>query len=130
MWLYNNQPLNEVPENAYGYVYLITNLLSNKKYIGKKLFWFKKTKMVKGKKKRFKVESDWKDYWSSSEDVKIDVKKIGSENFKREILYICSNRGLCNYLEAREQMDRRVLESIEYYNGNIQCRIHRNHLKI
>lgn len=130
MWIYNNQPLNDIPENAYGYVYLITNLLTNKKYIGKKLFWFRKTKVIKGKKKRLKVESDWKDYWSSSEDVKIDVEKFGAEHFKREILHICPNKGSCNYLEAREQMDRRVLESNDYYNGTIQCRIHRTHIKL
>jgi len=120
----------EVPDDAYGYVYLITNTITGKKYIGKKLFWFKKTKMVKGKKKRLKVESDWKDYWSSSDEVKKDVLSLGEENFIREILHICPNKGSCNYLEAREQMDRRVLETDEYYNGQIQCRVHRTHIKV
>ena len=130
MWLYNNSSIEQIPENAYGYVYLITNLITNKKYIGKKLFWFKKTKTVKGKRKRLKVESDWKDYWSSSEEVKKDVQELGENNFKREILHICGNKGMCNYLEAREQMDRRVLESNDYYNGTIQCRIHKTHIKL
>ncbi len=130
MWLYNNSSIEQIPENAYGYVYLITNLITNKKYIGKKLFWFKKTKIVKGKRKRLKVESDWKDYWSSSEEVKKDVQELGENNFKREILHICGNKGMCNYLEAREQMDRRVLESNDYYNGTIQCRIHKTHIKL
>jgi len=130
MWYYKDQPIEDIPSDIYGYVYLITNLTNNRKYIGKKLFWFRKTKTIKGKKKKIKVESDWKDYWSSSEDVKIDVEKLGIENFKREILYLCKNKGMCNYLEAREQMDRRVLESDEYYNGTIQCRIHKSHIKL
>jgi hypothetical protein len=130
MWLYKDSPLLEVPETAYGYVYLITNTITGRKYIGKKLFWFRKTKQVKGKKKRIKVESDWRDYWSSSEEVKKDVETLGVDNFIREILYICPNKGSCNYLEAREQMDRRVLETDDYYNGQIQCRVHRTHIKI
>jgi hypothetical protein len=108
---------------------LITNNYTGRKYIGKKLFWFKKTKVVKGKRKRLKVESDWRTYWSSSDEVQQDVKVLGEQLFTREILHICSNKGMCNYLEAREQMDRRVLESTDYYNGTIQCRIHKTHIK-
>ena len=130
MWLYNSSPLEEIPETAYGYVYLITNTVTGRKYIGKKLFWFRKTKVLKGKKKRIKVESDWRDYWSSSDEVKKDVDALGTDKFIREILHICPNKGSCNYLEAREQMDRRVLETENYYNGQIQCRVHRTHIKI
>ena len=129
MWLYKNNELEVIPDDAYGYVYLITNTITNRRYIGKKLFWFRKTKVVKGKKKRLKVESDWREYWSSSDELRADVLTLGAENFVREILHICPNKGLCNYLEAREQMDRRVLESEDYYNGQIQCRVHRTHIK-
>jgi hypothetical protein len=129
MWIYDNNPLIDIPETAYGFVYLITNITNGKKYIGKKLFWFRKTKQVKGKKKRIKVESDWRDYWSSSDEVKKDVETVGADKFIREILHICPNKGLCNYLEAREQMDRRVLETEDYYNGQIQCRVHKTHIK-
>ncbi len=129
MWIYNNKPLEEIPEKAYGYVYLITNNQTGKKYIGKKLFWFSKTKQVKGKKKRTKVESDWRDYWSSSDELKKDVETLGTDKFTREILHICGNKGMCNYLEAKEQMIREVLESDKYYNSQIQCRVHRTHIK-
>jgi hypothetical protein len=129
MWLYNGNPLELIPDDAYGYVYLITNTATNRKYIGKKLFWFRRTKVVKGKKKRLKVESDWRDYWSSSDEVKADVETHGADKFIREILHICPNKGLCNYLEAREQMDRRVLETEDYYNGQVQCRVHKTHIK-
>ena len=130
MWLYNSSPFEEIPETAYGYLYLITNTITGRKYIGKKLFWFRKTKVLKGKKKRIKVESDWREYWSSSDEVKKDVETLGADKFIREILHICPNKGSCNYLEAREQMDRRVLETEDYYNGQIQCRVHRTHIKI
>jgi hypothetical protein len=130
MWLYNKTPLEEIPENAYGYVYLITNIITGRKYIGKKLFWFRKTKVLKGKKKRLKVESDWKDYWSSSDELKADIAKLGINNFSREILHICPNKGLCNYLEAKEQMLRCVLETDQYYNSQVQCRVHRTHIKM
>ena len=130
MWLYNKTPLEEIPENAYGYVYLITNITTGRKYIGKKLFWFRKTKVLKGKKKRLKVESDWKDYWSSSDELKADIAKLGINNFSREILHICPNKGLCNYLEAKEQMVRCVLETDQYYNSQVQCRVHRTHIKM
>ncbi len=129
MWIYENKPLEEIPEKAYGYVYLITNNQTGRKYIGKKLFWFSKTKQVKGKKKRTKVESDWRDYWSSSDELKKDVETLGTDKFTREILHICGNKGMCNYLEAKEQMIREVLESDKYYNSQIQCRVHRTHIK-
>ena len=70
-----------------------------------------------------KVESDWQDYWGSSDKLNEDVQTLGPENFSREILYFCNSRGLMSYLEAKEQFDRRVLESDEYYNGIINVRV-------
>jgi hypothetical protein len=130
MWLYKNVEFNIIPSEAYGYVYLITNKITGKMYIGKKLFWFRKQKTIKGKRKSIKVESDWRTYWSSSDEVKQDVVELGENNFTREILHICNNKGSCNYLEAKEQMLRNVLESDLYYNSQIQCRIHRKHVKL
>ena len=70
-----------------------------------------------------RVESDWRDYWGSSDHLQADVAELGPENFTREILYICNSRGLMSYLEAREQFERRVLETDEYYNGIINVRV-------
>lgn len=129
-WLYNSEPVNEIPEGSYSFVYLITNLTNGRKYIGKKLFWFTKTKMINGKKKKVKSESDWKDYWSSSDEVKKDVELLGKESFIREILHMCPNKGTASYFEAKEQMINEVLEYPDkWYNGQIQCRVHRNHIK-
>jgi len=129
-WLYKGVPFTEPDIKEMGFVYLITNNITGRKYIGKKLFWFSKSKTVKGKKKRIKVPSDWQEYWSSSDEVQKDVIAIGKDKFTREILHICTNKGSCNYLEAREQMDRRVLETEDYYNGQIQCRVHKTHLRL
>lgn len=129
-WLYHDAPLEEIPDGAYSFVYLITNLIDGRKYIGKKLFYFTKTKTIKGKKKKVKIESDWRDYWSSSDELKEDIQKLGQENFKREILHICPNKGTASYYEAKYQMINEVLEYPDkWYNGQIQVRVHKNHIK-
>jgi len=125
-WLYNNETIVELPDGTVGFVYLITNTKSNKKYIGKKLAQFKKTRPpLKGRKnkRRSTVESDWRDYWGSSDQLKADVAELGTTNFTREILYFCNSRGMLSYLEAKEQFDREVLLSTEYYNGIINVRV-------
>lgn len=137
-WFHRDQEVTELPENIVGFVYLITNLTNNRKYIGKKLAKFSKTKtrtvkLKSGEKKKKKIrtkeESDWRDYWSSSEELKRDVAELGPENFKREILHFCNSKGMLSYMELKEQMDNKVLESNDWYNGIIQCRIGKSHLK-
>jgi hypothetical protein len=125
-WTYQGKPVEEVPEQFIGFVYLITNLTNGKKYIGKKLAQFKKTRPpLKGKKRkrRSTVESDWKSYWGSSDKLLEDIKHLGEENFTREILHFCTTRGQLSYLEAKEQFDREVLLTEEYYNGIINVRV-------
>jgi len=125
-WKYNGNLVEEIADQYIGFVYIITNLTNNKKYIGKKLAKFKKTRPpLKGKKRKRKslVESDWQSYWGSSEHLLADVDELGPENFSREILYFCTTRGELSYLEAKEQFDRGVLLTDEYYNGIINCRI-------
>jgi hypothetical protein len=125
-WTYQGKPVDEIPEQYIGFVYLITNLTNGKKYIGKKLAQFKKTRPpLKGKKRkrRTTVESDWREYWGSSDKLNEDVSNLGEKNFTREILYFCTTKGQLSYLEAKEQFDREVLLSDEYYNGIINVRV-------
>jgi hypothetical protein len=132
MWLFEGQEFQEsdIADNI-GYVYMITNLTDGRRYIGKKLFYFSKTRQVKGRKKRTKVLSDWPTYWSSSPELQADVERLGADNFRRDILYLCKTKGTLSYIEAREQFSFRVLEQPEaWYNGIIQCRIHRSHVKL
>lgn len=125
-WTYRGKPVNEIPNEYEGFVYLITNLTNGRKYIGKKLAKFKTSKPpLKGKKNRRRgyKESDWQDYWGSSEKLQADVAALGEKNFTREILYLCKSRAEMSYIEAREQFDRRVLETDDYYNGIINVRV-------
>jgi hypothetical protein len=131
-WMMNGKEF-ELGENThkeiYGFVYLITCKKTNKQYIGKKFFWSSKTKTIKGKKKRSKVESDWKDYFGSNKVLIEDVKVNGKDNYTREILHLCKTKGECNYLEAYEQFTRKVLIGEDYYNEWIMVKVHRSHIK-
>jgi|TARA_B100000902_G_scaffold373672_1_gene401888 hypothetical protein len=125
-WTYKGKKIDELPEDCEAFVYLITNITDNRKYVGKKLAKFKTTKPpLKGRKnkRRGTKESDWRDYWGSSDNLLRDVEELGPKKFTREILYYCKSRGLASYLEAKEQFDRRVLETDEYYNGIINVRV-------
>jgi hypothetical protein len=106
-------------------------------YIGKKLAKFSKTttktvKLKNGNKKkkkiRSKIDSDWATYYGSSPELTKDVTALGTENFKREILFYCTSKAEMSYIEAREQFSRRVLETKDYYNGHIQVRVHGSHI--
>jgi hypothetical protein len=136
-WTYQNTVIETLPEDCVGFVYLITNTISGRMYIGKKLAKFAKTsyKMVKlkngtkkKKKIRSKIDSDWRDYYGSNLELNADVLKLGKENFTREILYYCTSKAQCSYIEAREQFTRKVLESKDYYNGQISVRVHGSHI--
>jgi hypothetical protein len=138
VWLYESKQVDQLPEDCVGFVYLITNKLTGRKYIGKKLAKFSKTtykivKLKNGNKKkkkiRSKIDSDWQLYYGSSPELTKDIEKLGIENFSREILYYCQSKSECSYIEAREQFARKVLESDDYYNGHIQVRVHGNHIK-
>ena len=98
-WTYKGKKITKIPDEYEGFVYLITN------------------------KRRGYKESDWKTYYGSSDRLNADVAQLGEKHFTREILYLCKGRGEMSYIEAREQFDRRVLETDDYYNGIINVRV-------
>ena len=138
MWLFEENQVKELPEDCVGFVYLITNLTNNRKYIGKKLAKFSKTSVKtvtlkngtkKKKKIRSKIDSDWQEFYRSSNELNKDIELLGKENFKREILFFSKSKAECSYIEAREQFINKVLESDDYYNNNIMIRVHGSHIK-
>jgi len=137
-WTFQGNTVEELPEDCIGFVYMIVNNISGKKYIGKKLAKFSKTtyktvKLKNGTKKkkkiRSKIDSDWQTYYGSNDQLNKDVAALGQDNFTREILFYCKSKAECSYIEAREQFTHRVLESADYYNGHIQVRVHGSHIK-
>jgi hypothetical protein len=137
-WYYQGSLVEQLPEDCVGFVYLITNNLTGKMYVGKKLAKFAKTsyktiKLKNGNKKkkkiRSKIDSDWQEYYGSSTELTEDINSQGPDKFTRQILYYCKSKAECSYIEAREQFSRRVLESNDYYNGQISVRVHGSHIK-
>lgn len=137
-WTYQGSVVEELPEDCVGFVYLIVNTVTGRKYIGKKLAKFSKTtyktiKLKNGTKKKKKIrghiESDWQTYYGSSVELTADIAQLGVDKFSREILHYCKSKSECTYIEARTQFERKVLESDDYYNGQISCRIHQSHIK-
>ena len=127
MWIYKTELIDELPNDVVGFVYLITNTQTLKKYIGKKLTHYTQSRPpLKGKTRRRHIRkpSDWPNYWGSSTALSADILHLGQKHFTREILHLCYSRAECNYLEAKEQFCRSVLETDEYYNSNIQVRVH------
>ena len=132
-WIYQGKeyqlPEGADPKNIQGFVYLLTNRNTGKKYIGKKLFWSAKSKQVKGKKKKFKIESNWKEYCGSSDFVQKDIIKDGDDVFSREILHICAMKAHCSYWETYEIFARHcLLNPDQYYNEWVSGRVRRAHL--
>ena len=129
-WIYKDSEFTEQDiGNDYGFVYVITHLTTGRKYIGKKFFYSVRTKVIKGKRKKTKAFSDWQTYYGSNAELQNDVQVHGKENFKREIIHLCKSKGECGYLEAKEQFDRCVLESEDYYNAWIMVKVRKTHIK-
>jgi hypothetical protein len=138
MWTFNNEIIETLPDDCIGFVYLIVNKANGRMYVGKKLAKFSRTstKTVtlkngtkKKKKVRSKIDSDWQEYYGSSIELNKDIELLGKDTFTRQILFFCKSKAECSYVEAREQFTRRVLESDDYYNGQISVRVHGSHIK-
>jgi len=132
MWYYNEEVFDETPEEYQGFVYMITEIDTGKKYIGKKFFWkpkvLPKTKTRK-RRVRTRVESDWRSYYGSSTEVKSLVEEKGVDNYRRDVLRLCKTKGECSYYEAKLQFEYDVLLRDDFYNEFIGCKIHSKHIR-
>ena len=131
-WLYKGAPIKDeqIPEKAIGFIYLMTQISTGKRYIGRKLLIKRTTKTVNGKKKKVVSASDWKDYWSSSPQIKEWIDEAGgTSDFTREILSFCSSKGSLVYLEELALYQMGVLESDDWINRNIRSKVYKTWCK-
>lgn len=128
-WTYHNKEFTgeEIGE-YFGMVYLITNTRTGRKYVGKKFFTKAARRQVKGKSKKVRIASDWEKYFGSNKVIQEEVKTLGEDVFKREILHLCKSRSECSYWETWEIFNRDALRTDDYYNDWVSCRIRKAHL--
>jgi hypothetical protein len=129
-WEYQGKTITEanIPAKAIGFLYIIQQLSTGRKYIGKKLLTFAKTKTVNKKKIKYRAESDWKDYWSSSPTLLELINEHGHDDFRRIILCFACSRSELNYYEESAQYRLGVLESDKWINSNIRSRIFKKNI--
>jgi len=136
-WIYID-PVH--PEDWFGFVYVITNKVTGRIYVGKKVFWNNlKKKLTKielaeqtgpGRKpthKRVTKESNWLTYWGSNKELLEDVKELGQDNFERKILKLCKSKKELTYYELHYQCKEEVLLT-NSYNDNILGKFYRRDL--
>ena len=109
-------------------MYLIEEIDTGMKYVGKKLFKKPAYRQVKGKRKKYQKDSDWRDYFGSSKSLQESLEERGPEGYRRIILHLCKKKGMMSYLEMKEQIEREVLLRDDYYNAFIGGKIHARHL--
>ena len=128
-WIYKNQAVTEDDIAChYGFVYIITNLSDNRKYIGRKYLTKAGYKTVKGKRKKIRISSGWENYWGSNKKLIEDVEKLGENLFTREIIRWCDSKSECSYYETYEIFNRQALLTEEYYNEWVTCKISKRHV--
>ena len=127
-WYYDGVPY-EYDGVSYGFVYLIENLSTGRKYIGRKYFTCAGYRQINGKKKKIRKPSDWQDYYGSNDTLKREVVETGKDNYRRIILHLCKSKSECAYFETYEIMSRHALLSENYYNDWVTAKIRKDHLK-
>lgn len=124
----SGKPITIPPDGAIGFIYVITRVDTGRKYIGKKLLKFSRSKVIKGKKKKFQVESDWLTYYGSNDDLLAEVKELGEDKFTRTIIQFCFSKSECNYMETKMIFTSGALLSEDYYNRWVSVRITKAHV--
>ena len=136
LWYLDDGSIESFPEDQingyYGFTYIITNLKTNKFYIGKKAFIHNKKKKLTKKEiaeqsgpgrrattRIDQVDSGWKSYYGSSKELLTDIKLLGEDKFERVIIHLAKNKKQLTYFELQEQITYNVLFTDNSYNDNI-----------
>lgn len=132
-WFYEDKPIEKIEdipvEKAIGFIYIITQLSTGKRYLGKKLLTKSSRKTINGKTKKTRTESDWKTYWSSSPKVKELVKEVGEHDFRRDIIQFVTSKGSLAYNEELALYMLGALETDKWFNDNIRAKVYRSWCK-
>lgn len=129
-WYYKGEVLEDeaIPEKAAGFIYLITHTTTNRRYIGRKLLTKIHRRQKNKKIIRSRVESDWREYWSSSPEIAKMIEEEGTDNFVREVLVFAQSKGQLNYLEEKFLYSVGVLESESWINSNIRSKMYKRNI--
>ena len=96
------QEIKEVIINEpYGFIYITTNLINGKKYLGQKSFG---------------NNNEWKTYLGSGTAFQRALEKYGKENFSRNIVCFCYSENELNKAENDLSVFFNVVEDPEWYN--------------
>jgi hypothetical protein len=115
-------------EMSFGFVYMIENTVTGRKYIGRKYFTQAGYRTVNGKKRKIRKSSDWRDYYGSNETLKREVAELGKDKFVRTILHLCKSKSECSYFETKEIFKQDALLREDFYNQWVTCKITSKHL--
>ena len=135
-WIYDGKPFegdSEFLKDFTSFVYVIRDNETGKQYFGKKRLLFVRHKRSVRRKNRIKViqESDWRNYWGSNDQLKLEIERRGTQCFTREILRFCRRLSESSYYELKFQMINDVLlHPDKFYNSYVGGRISRKQLGI
>jgi len=126
-WIYKNEIVTEIPDDVEGFIYIITNNVTGRKYIGRKYVKSTKRKPLTAKQKRegkvrrtrVTTESNWRTYTGSNKNMNSDIKELGKDKFTFEIITYARTKAQINYLEMFMQFITHSIIKNDYYNDTI-----------
>jgi hypothetical protein len=129
-WWYKGEILQDhmIPDKTVGFIYLLTYTTTGQRYLGRKLLTKAHRRQKNKKIIRTRVESDWREYWSSSPDVKQLIEEVGTDKFVREILVFALNKSHLMYLEEKFLYCVSAMESEHWLNSNIRAKVFKRNI--
>ena len=91
----------KIINEPYGFIYITTNMVNGKKYLGQR---------------KFDKKGDWKTYLGSGEAFKNAIRRYGKENFVRNLVCFCYSKDELNKAERDISVFLNVVEDRNWYN--------------